>query len=104
MGTFANRVNKYLEGVDHVNVGICAECADCDTVDKTDEEMQEIYAVGDEGHFSWHSCECCGSTLGGQRYAAHGFIHTPTGDQLIHLDVCEDCVMFIEYGDEPESR
>ena len=103
MGTFANSVSRALEGMEHVSNGVCAECAECDTVGISEEDMQERYA-SQEGHFSWHSCDCCGSTLGGNRNPVHGFISTPTGPQLIHLDVCDDCVIFIEYGDEPESR
>jgi hypothetical protein len=61
---------------------------------------------GDEGSFSWSDCDGCGSSLGGNRYAAHGLVapkryHKRT--MLIHLDVCVDCLCFIANGDLPDS-
>ena len=103
MSAYKDRCDKALEGLEHVSTGIARDCADCDTVGLTDDEMQERYAMGDEGGFSWQPCDMCGG-IAGQRYAVHGFMSTPTGEVLVHLDVCEDCIMYVEYGDEPEGR
>lgn len=48
----------------------------------------------EEPSFSWSSCDCCGSTLGGDRYPAHGWL----GKTLVHLDVCTDCLYYLNYG------
>ena len=45
--------------------------------------------VHEEGEFSWSACDSCGSTLGGDRYAAH-FID-PDGN-VCHENICIDCV------------
>lgn len=75
--------------------GRICECSSCSDFDPD---------IGDEGSFSWSECECCGSSLGGTRHAAHGLIsRTKYGRKtvLIHLDVCTDCLMFIANGDLP---
>jgi len=56
--------------------------------------------VEEDGGFSWAACDLCGSTLGGDRFAAHGF--TPEG-KLIHLDICMDCLQYLANGTIPEE-
>ena len=51
--------------------------------------------IASEPHFSWSHCESCGSTLGGNRYAAHGI---EKDGSLNHFEVCEDCLYFLNYG------
>jgi hypothetical protein len=61
--------------------------------------------VADEGSFSRQYCECCGSALGGNRYAAHGWLDGITDiEHLIHLEICQDCLMYLANGEEPEER
>ena len=48
----------------------------------------------EEASFSWSACDCCGSTLGGDRHPAHGWLDK----QLVHLSVCNDCLYYINYG------
>ena len=46
-------------------------------------------------YFSWSSCECCGSRLGGDRYdiiAIRGKKHT---DPKETLSVCVDCFVYL---------
>lgn len=48
-----------------------------------------------EPWFSWKSCECCGSHLGGDReylYARN------SADEFVQFTICEDCVYYTEYG------
>ena len=85
MSKYTEAVERGLEGLSHVSGGICPGCPDCPEVD--------------EGFFSHAPCDCCNSTLGGDRYAAHGA--DPDGD-LIHLDVCPDCVAYLANGEELE--
>lgn len=68
--------------------------------------------AGDEGSFSWSNCDTCWSRLGGNRYAAHALIpldkpKDPSrplmGAEVLHLEVCTDCLIFIANGDLPEE-
>lgn len=55
-------------------------------------------------------CDLCRSSLGGARHAAHAWTHRdspgendpPNGD-LIHLDVCVDCLAYMDTGALPEE-
>lgn len=87
MSEFTERVEANLKGIEHVSTGYALGCNCCPELDE------------DEGGFSWSSCASCGSTLGGNRYSAHGIVE---GGRLIHLEVCEDCLCFLANGDEPE--
>ena len=60
------------------------ECPYCGEIIDTDE------------HFSWQACECCGSTLGGNRVHCAG-VHKETGN-IFCYDVCVDCEYYAEYG------
>ncbi len=93
MSRFTEAVERALNGLEHVSVGYVPydKCGECP------EEQDE--SIGDEGYFSWSACDCCGSGLGGTRYAAHGI--DANGD-IVHLNVCQDCVWYITYGEEPE--
>ncbi len=45
--------------------------------------------------FSWTPCECCGSTLGGNRE----YLFTRNeNDTIVHFEICEDCVYYLNYG------
>jgi len=52
--------------------------------------------VCNEPFFSWQPCECCGSSLGGNREHATGY--NPTTKEIQAYTVCEDCVYYAEYG------
>lgn len=52
--------------------------------------------VGCEPSFSWRSCECCGSHLGGNRYHATGW--NPETKEAYCYEVCADCIYYDEYG------
>lgn len=94
MSAFTNAVERGTDGLDFLSTGYVSH----DLCDECPEEQDSD--CGDEGFFSWSSCDCCGSGLGGTRYAAHG---RDKGGNLIHLDVCEDCLMYLANGDEPEA-
>jgi len=102
---YVQAVKGHLEGLEFVSVGLCGKCPDCQRdydmsphVFYSAVESGEVY---DEGHFSWGRCECCGSRLGGNRYAAHGI---DQDDNLVHLEVCVDCLQYIANGDEPDTQ
>jgi len=50
-----------------------------------------------EPSFSWRACECCKTTLGGDRYECNGY--NPTTKEVQDYEfICGDCVYFVEYG------
>lgn len=57
-----------------------------------------------EPYFSWQSCECCGSNLGGNRYVASAYHPKPDGSiggmgsECSEYEICEDCVYYATYG------
>lgn len=50
----------------------------------------------EEPFFSWNRCQCCGTTLGGNREHATGY-NPATGD-IQEYTVCEDCIYYAAYG------
>ncbi len=99
MSAYTETIDRNLKGCKAVSVGHCPGCSDCP--DEQDE------AVGDEGGFSWSGCDCCGSSLGGDRYAAHFIIlndkGSVVGQPIHHMEVCVDCLCYLANGDEPEN-
>lgn len=59
------------------------------------EGLQNITSDG-EPHFSWSPCDCCGTSLGGDRYDASGF--NPVDKKVkTGYSICQDCVYYAEY-------
>lgn len=52
--------------------------------------------VGCDPYFSWRTCECCNSRLGGNRYHATGY--NPKTKEAYCYEVCQDCIYYAEYG------
>ena len=96
MSRFTDSIEHELEGIRGVNPGIAAKCCDTCTCYCEQDPCECI----DEGGFSWSACDSCGSTYGGDRYDAHGFIEDD--NSVIHLSICVDCLCFHANGDEPE--
>lgn len=98
---YQQQVAAFRAGVDHVASGPCPGCDEC-------LELPEGAEIGDpssewcdlasEPHFSRSACDVCNSTLGGNRYPAHALFRDDGGrEQRVHLDICEDCLMYLEY-------
>jgi len=114
--TFEESVEYQLEGIEAVSSGgILADCDGCETAliaectQCCDPDAKVCYCH-DEGHFSWQSCDSCGSNLGGDRHDGHGLIPKPgpwvnplIGAELIHLSMCTDCLCYHANGDVPED-
>ena len=98
MSDYTDSVDAELAGL-QISAGACPGCAECGLEDVTDME-DERYELAGEGHFSWRTCEACGSTFGGDRYPAHGL---DDDLEIVHIDVCVDCLMYLANGDEPEA-
>lgn len=53
-----------------------------------------------ESCFSWSDCECCGTSLGGERQTVR-MVDTETHEET-KIDVCIDCLEYWEDGKMPE--
>jgi len=79
--------------------GASCHCEDCVSAFGTSDQSEMI----DEGGFSYSDCECCGSSLGGDRYAAHSFSSLDVEYALlIHWDICIDCRDYLANGELPQ--
>ena len=94
MSKFTDAVEHELQGVQYFSVGTCHACSVCNP-----ENVGWDTELSDDDNFSWLSCESCSSTLGGNRYAAHGKID----NEIVHFEVCMDCLSFHANGNEPDN-
>lgn len=84
MSEYTEAVESSLRAYSHVTPGILEGCKECPAFD--------------EGHYSARPCDACGTELAGDRYAAHG---RDSADEIVHFDICVDCLFYLEYGVEP---
>ncbi len=98
--SFQTDVEHYCRGLDHVNSGTASCCEQCRWDFGLEEDDPAWAELSDEGGFSWHQCDTCGSQLGGHRYSGHGFDSDGT---VVHLSMCEDCLLFFANGDVPDE-
>ena len=105
LSRYAQAVESNLKGIIAISTGILGACPVCQNEHGMGPRAFygacERGEIPDEGNFSWSSCESCGSTLGGNRYDAHGLY---SNGGLIHFSVCSDCVQYLNYGDEPTGE
>lgn len=61
--------------------------------------LRNLSAVGDnpEPFFSWRPCQCCGDSLGGNRYECNGY-NGVTKEIETFDSICGDCVYYAAYG------
>lgn len=97
MSAFTDAVAYQLAGIEAVSTGSHLEdCALCpDDIEYDD----GVHYPDDPASFSRNGCDCCGSTVGGDREVCHGLID----GELWHGRACIDCVMYLANGDEPEN-
>jgi len=88
---YLDALKQRLEGFACVSNGACPSCEACG------------YEQAVAPHFSWLPCDACGSVLGGTRYPAHGRVGGLDG-RIIHLEICENCLFYIEYGTLPHFK
>jgi len=105
MSKYTEAVEREMGGIVYSGSGVAYTCSECQRAyGMEEEELQKATEEGsivNEPSFSWSSCDACGSTMGGDRHAAHGF---DKDGGLYHLEICTDCLFFLEYGDEPDGR
>ena len=106
MSKYTDAVERGLDGLKCVSVGLCEGCDECyQTYGDNDPsefvDMMRNGELSDEGGFSSSECGICGSKLGGDRYIWHWVDEYNT---IIHEnDCCRDCLMYLANGDEPDS-
>ena len=61
------------------------------------EGIANLSSTSSESFFSWGSCQCCGSGLGGDREEANGF-NPNTQEVQTYGCICTDCIYYAEYG------
>ena len=79
---YVNRVKAFYDhyGIDHLGQVINPET----------EESEQPY-------FSWLSCPCCKSHLGGMRYRCCAF-SLVENEVIDDFDICPDCLYYSAYG------
>ena len=111
MSVYTEAVARQLAGLDFVSPGLAAICETCREAhgyfrgDAPEDDARAFAAAEliDEGSVGRGACDACGSMLGGNRYAAHGFTAAGPRGELVHLDICEDCLFYLANGDEPST-
>lgn len=98
--TYKNRVDSFfrLEGIENLSTGPI-DCDDCNCgleAGECPECGKDSGEINQESYFSWRPCDCCGTSLGGNREDATGYNRERNAIQS--YSVCEDCVYFAEYG------
>ena len=105
MTSFERAFARGLRGIEFFSPGFNCRCPECNPDGTVTEEQQMRGEYPDEPEFSWRACDACGSSLAGDRHAAHGFVSIRRGGkdvpELIHLEICLDCVFYAANGDLP---
>lgn len=68
------------------------------TREQTEQNLKGIYNLSPtakEGYFSMSPCECCGSTLGGDRYDCTGTLGKKHTSERTTLSICVDCFEYL---------
>jgi len=102
MAAFSNGIKD----IHVVSAGFSWNCPECLNnydicCEHKGEHMYQKGEIVDEGSFSHNACDICGSKLGGNRFSAHGVLDTDH-KEIVHLEVCVDCIMYMANGDLPE--
>jgi len=106
MSKYTESIEVNCKGLTCINsspASVCVECLSRYEIEETgdiDTMQDELYEKAVDPWFSWSKCDTCGSKLGGNRYDAHGF---DANGAVIHLDICEDCLVYFANGDEPDN-
>lgn len=82
---------------------VCSKCEECQSqFGLSEAELAkgiEDEEINDEGGFTWCACDCCHLLIGGMKYSAHAF----QNGELVHLEICEDCMCYLASGYEPKA-
>jgi hypothetical protein len=95
---------RRTKGLEAISCGLCSQCSDCQsTFDESEIGLERLIDKGlcDEGGFSRSGCDTCGNCLGQNLYAGHALIQLDGKQVLTHLEICQDCLMYIANGQLP---
>jgi len=102
--TYLENIRRSLKGCEKsFSVGDCPTCSQC---------FPDGYQEGDqvEPSFSKNPCDSCRSHFGGDRFPAHWLYTSELSEtygheekELIHCEVCVDCLAYHANGDLPET-
>ncbi len=102
--TFIDRYEQTTKGLKAISCGLCPNCETCAsaydlTVDELNQGIENC-TLEDEGGFSHFTggCDTCNSHLGGTTFAAHAI----SEGEIVHMESCRDCVMYMANGDLPD--
>jgi hypothetical protein len=96
---YVEAVERHLEGLEAVSPGPSPGCEDCLPCEDPEEPGEDWWDLANEASFSHAPCDACGTGMAGSRYPGHGLLN----DEVVHLSLCTDCVMFIANGVLPET-
>lgn len=89
------------EGIENLSSG-CVRCPECSGHPEMNFDG-DYPACPDCGFtdagvafFSWRWCDCCKTSLGGNRYHSSGYHREKK--EIYEYVICEDCVYYAEYG------
>ncbi len=86
------------EGITNLSTGHI-ECPECGSAWEDDGKCPEGCGnreTFDEPYFSWSPCDCCATSLGGDREIATGY--NPTTGEIQEYQICTNCAYYAEYG------
>lgn len=97
---YQETVKNFFEREGINNLSSTAVCGNCDKNHFKDpnEPCEHCGSenINCEPFFSWLSCDCCNSGLGGDKYNCTGY-HPETG-KIFTYSICADCLHYTEYG------
>lgn len=118
MSAFTEAFQRGTEGMTTTSTGTCPGCSECMEIDgcgDAEEHRRKCSAVdcpSGEPTFSHCPCGICGTRLGGTRHAWHWIdrrqldaarrSNEPRPQVNHEDDACEDCILYIANGTEPE--
>lgn len=101
-------VKDNLEGLHAFSFGPSHLCSDClSHYFVEDNEIEEFKLDIEKGFYAGEiafgtgSCDACSDHHAGARHIAHSLTDT---NEIVHLEVCARCVMFLTYGEDPEAN
>lgn len=104
---FKERFKRRTEGLEAISCGLCSKCSDCQsTFDASELELERLIDRGlcDEGGISRSGCNTCGDCQQQLLYAGHAWMQLDGKEVLTHLEICQDCMLYIANGQLPEDK
>ena len=98
---YKERFKRHTEGLEAISCGLCASCSDCQsTFNASELELERLIDRGlcDEGGISRSGCDTCGDCQQQLLYAGHALMQLDGKQVLTHLEICQDCLMYIANG------